>query len=112
MMVPPWNDGARGILRKIASAYLRVLYSPPRIAAGIHRNPVDSGRFREFHGMEILAVLPAIIVISVPRNSGGFRNSHGITKTESTGTESPEFFLILIVIFKSNTNYLIVITVN
>ena len=106
-MVPPWNDGARGILRKIASAYLRVLYSPPRIAAGIHRNPVDSGRFREFRGMEILAVLPAKIVIS-----GGFRNGHGITKTESTGTESPEFFLILIVIFKSNTNYLIVITVN
>ena len=62
--------------------------------------------------MEILAVLPAKIGISVPRNSGGFRNGPGITKTESTGTESPEFFLIVIVIFKSNTNYLIVITVN
>ena len=60
----------------------------------------------------ILAVLPAKIVISIPRNSGGFRNGHGITKTESTGTESPECFLIVIVIFKSNTNYLIVITVN
>ena len=76
------------------------------------RNPVDSGRFREFRGMEILAVLPAKIGISVPRNSGGFRNGPGITKTESTGMESPEFFLIVIVIFKSNTNYLIVITVN
>ena len=60
----------------------------------------------------ILAVLPAKIAISVPRNSGGFRNGHRITKTELTGTESPEFFLIVIVIFKSNTNYLIVITVN
>ena len=61
----------------------------------------------------ILAVLPAKIAISVPRNSGRFRNGHGITKTESTGMESPEFFLIVIVIFlKSNTNYLIVITVN
>ena len=61
----------------------------------------------------ILAVLPAKIAISVPRNSGGFWNGHRITKTESTGTESPEFFLIVIVIFfKSNTNYLIVITVN
>ena len=47
----------------------------------------------------ILAVLPAKIVISVPRNSGGFRNGHGITKTESTRTESPEFFLIVTVIF-------------
>ena len=60
----------------------------------------------------ILAVLPAKIAISVPRNSGGFRNGHGITKTESTGMESPECFIIVIVIFKSNTNYLIVITVN
>ena len=40
----------------------------------------------------ILAVLHAKIAISGPRNSGGFRNGHGITKTESTGTESPEFF--------------------
>jgi len=71
---------------------VRVLYSPPRIPAGIRRNPVDSGRFREFRGMEILAVLPAEIVISVPRNSGGFRNGPGITRTESTGTESTEFF--------------------
>ena len=62
--------------------------------------------------MEILAVLPAKIVISIPWNSGGFRNGPGITKMESTGTESPEFFLIVIVIFKSNTNYLIVIMVN
>ena len=59
----------------------------------------------------ILAVLPAKIAISIPRNSGGFRNGHGITKTESTRTESLECFLIVIVIFKSNTNYLIVITV-
>ena len=44
----------------------------------------------------ILAVLPAKIAISVPRNSSRFRNGHGITKTESTGTESPEFFLIVI----------------
>ena len=70
----------------------RVLYSPPRIPAGIRRNPVNSGQFREFRGMEILAVLPAKIVISVPRNSGGFRNGPGITRTESTGTESTEFF--------------------
>ena len=70
----------------------RVLYSPPCIPAGIRRNPVDSGRFREFRGMEILAVLPAKIVISVPRNSGGFRNGPGITRTESTGMESTEFF--------------------
>ena len=73
-----------------------VLYSPPRIPARIHQNPVDSGRFREFRGMEILAVLPAKIVISVPRNSGGFRNGPGITRTELTGTESTEFFLIVI----------------
>ena len=58
----------------------------------------------------ILAVLPAKIAISVPRNSGGFRNGHGIP---GMATESPEFFLIVIVIFlKSNTNYLIVIMVN
>ena len=31
---------------------------------------------------------------------------------ESTGTESVEFFLIVIVNFKSDGNYLIVITVN
>ena len=43
--------------------------------------------------MEILAVLPAKIVISVPQNSGP-----GITKMESTGMESLEFFLIVIVI--------------
>ena len=40
----------------------------------------------------ILAVLRAKIAISGPRNSGGFRNGHGITKMESTGMESPEFF--------------------
>ena len=62
--------------------------------------------------MEILAVLPAKIVISVPQNSGGFRNGPGITRTESTGTESTEFFLIVIVNFKCNSKYLIVITVN
>ena len=73
-----------------------VLYSPPRIPAGIRWNPVDSGRFQEFCGMEILAVLPAKIVISVPRNSGGFRNGPGITRTESTRMESTEFFLIVI----------------
>ena len=44
----------------------------------------------------ILAVLSAKIVISVPRNSGGFRNGHGITRMESTGMESTEFFLIVI----------------
>ena len=60
----------------------------------------------------ILAVLPAKIVISIPRNSGGFRNGHGITGTESTGTEFTESFLMVIVNFKSNSNYLIVITVN
>ena len=79
-----------------------VLYSPPHIPAGIRSIPVNSGNSVE---MEILAVLPAKIVISVPRNSGGFRNGPGITKTESTGMESLEFFLIVIVIFKSNTNY-------
>ena len=58
--------------------------------------------------MEILAVLPAKIVISVPRNSGRFRNGPGIT-----GTESPELFLIVILIFfNSNSNYLVVIRVN
>ena len=62
--------------------------------------------------MEILAVLPAKIVISVPRNSGRFRNGPGITRTESTGTESTECFLIVIVNFKCNSKYLIVITVN
>jgi tRNA 2-selenouridine synthase SelU len=61
---------------------------------------------------QILAVLLAKIVISVPRNSGGFRNGPGITRTESTGTESTECFLIVIVNFKCNTNYLILITVN
>ena len=40
----------------------------------------------------ILAVLPAKIVISVPWNSGGFWNGPGITRTESTRTESTEFF--------------------
>ena len=43
-----------------------VLYSSPCIPAGIRRNLVDSGRFWEFCGMEILAVLPAKIVIFVP----------------------------------------------
>ena len=59
----------------------RVLYSPPCIPARICQNLVKSGRFQEFHGMEILAVLPAKIVISIPRNSGGFQNGpriHGI----------------------------------
>ena len=46
----------------------------------------------------ILAVLPAKIVISIPQNSGGFQNGHGITRMELTGTESPECFLIVIVI--------------
>jgi hypothetical protein len=62
----------------------------------------ESGGIRVILGIPrngILAVLPAKIVISIPRNSGGFRNGHGITKTESTGTESPEFHLIVIVIF-------------
>ena len=75
----------------------------------------ESTRIRPIPGIPrngILAVLPAKIAISVPRNSGRFRNGHGITKMELTGTESLEFFLIVIVIFKSNTNYLIVITVN
>ena len=48
--------------------------------------------------MEILAVLPAKIVISIPQNSSRFRNGPGITRTESTRTESPELFLIVIVI--------------
>jgi len=52
----------------------------------------------------ILAVVPTKIVISVPRNSGGFQNGHGITRMESTGTESPEFFIIVIVNFKCNSN--------
>jgi hypothetical protein len=71
-------------------------------------NPVDSGNSVESN----LAVVPAKIVISVPRNSGGFRNGHGHTRTELTGTESTEFFLIVIVNFKCNTNYLILITIN
>jgi hypothetical protein len=75
----------------------------------------ESGGIRSIPGIprnRILAVVPAKIGISVPRNSGGFRNGHGITGTESTGTESTEFFLIVIVNFKCNTNYLILITVN
>ena len=80
------------------SRSVRVLYSPPHIPAGICRNPVDSGRFQEFRGMEILAVLPAKIIISVPQNSGRFRNGPRITRTESIGTESLELFLIVIVI--------------
>ena len=47
----------------------------------------------------ILAVLPAKIVISIPQNSGGFQNGHGITRMELTGTESPEYF------FNSNSNF-------
>ena len=63
--------------------------------------------------MEILAVLPAKIVISVPQNSGRFQNGPGITRTELTGMESPELFLIVILIFfNSNSNYLVVIRVN
>jgi len=62
----------------------RVLYSPPRIPAGIRAIPGIPQN-------AILAVLPAKIVICIPRNSGGFRNCHGITGTESTGTESAEF---------------------
>ena len=85
-ILPP-NDQEKGKIH-----FYWVLYSPPRIPAGIRRNPVDSGRFQEFRGMEILAVLPAKIVISVPRNSGGFRNGPGITRTESTRMESTEFF--------------------
>jgi hypothetical protein len=61
----------------------------------------------------ILAVVPAKIGISIPWNSGRFRNGHGINETESTGTESAKFvFLIVIVIFNSNSNYLMVITVD
>ena len=52
----------------------------------------------------ILAVLPAKIVISIPQNSGGFQNGHRITRMELTRMESPECFLIVIVIFKSNSN--------
>jgi len=68
----------------------------------------------------ILAVLPAKIVISIPWNSSRFqidsRMTTGITGIEShpelTGMKSLEFFLIVIVNFKSNSNYLIVITVD
>jgi hypothetical protein len=55
----------------------------------------ESGGIRSIPGIprnRILAVVPAKIGISVPRNSGGFWNGHGITRTESTGTESAEFF--------------------
>jgi hypothetical protein len=75
----------------------------------------ESAGIRSIPGIprnRILAVVPAKIVISVPRNSGGFRNGPGITRTESTGTESTECFLIVIVNFKCNTNYLILVTVN
>jgi hypothetical protein len=54
----------------------------------------ESAGIRSIPGIprnRILAVVPAKIVISVPRNSGGFRNGPGITRTESTGTESAEF---------------------
>jgi len=61
-----------------------VLYSPPHIPAGIRVIPGIP-----WNG--ILAVLPAKIVICIPQNSGGFWNCHGITRIESTGTESAEF---------------------
>ena len=60
----------------------------------------------------ILAILPAKIVISIPQNSSGFWNGTRITEMESTGTESPEYFFIVIVNFKYNSNYLIVFTIN
>jgi len=55
----------------------------------------ESGGIRSIPGIlrnRILAVVPAKIGISVPQNSGGFRNGHRITRTESTETESAEFF--------------------
>ena len=110
--------GIRGLqliitTNNLFSRSVRVLYSPPHIPAGIRRNLVDSSRFWEFRGMEILAVLPAKIVISVPQNSGRFQNGPRITRTELTGMESPELFLIVILIFfNSNSNYLVVIRVN
>ena len=75
----------------------------------------ESAGIRSIPGIprnRILAVLPAKIVIYITRNSGGFRNGYGITGTESTGTESTEFCLIVIVNFKCNSNYLIVIIIN
>jgi len=65
--------------------YLQVLYSPPGIPAGIWS-------ILGIPWNQILAVVPAKIVISIPWNSGGFQNGHGITGTESTRTESAEFF--------------------
>jgi hypothetical protein len=67
----------------------------------------ESGRIQSIPGIprnQILAVVPAKIGISVPRNSGGFRNGHGITKTESTGMESAEV-VFLINFFNSNSNF-------
>ena len=61
----------------------------------------------------ILVVLPAKIIIFVPANS---RIATGITgielHPELIRMEFGEFFLIVIVIFKSNSNYSLVITVN
>ena len=81
-----------GVDEAVCNLHARVLYSPPHIPARIQ---VILGI--PWNG--ILAVLPAKIVISVPQNSSGFWNGHKITRTESTGTESMEFF------FNSNSKF-------
>jgi hypothetical protein len=56
---------------------------------------LESGGIQSIPGIpgnQILAVVPAKIVISIPWNSSGFWNGHGITGTELTRTESMEFF--------------------
>jgi hypothetical protein len=75
---------------------------PPEFFTVLHVFLPESAGIRSIPGIPrngILAGSTAKIVISVPRNSSGFWNGHGITKTESTGTESPEFHLIVIVNF-------------
>ena len=81
-----------GVNKAVCNLHARVCYSPPHISVkiqvilGIPQNG-------------ILAVLPAKTIISVPQNSSGFWNGHKITRMESTGTESMEFF------FNSNSKF-------
>ena len=85
-------SSSHGVDKAVCNLHAGVFYSSPHIPAriqvilGIPRNG-------------ILAVLPAKTVISVSQNSSGFWNGHRITRTESTGMESMEFF------FNSNSKF-------
>jgi hypothetical protein len=87
----------------------RVLYSPPGIPAGIRRNPVDSGNSAESNfgsGACKNCYFRSTEFRRIPEWPRNHRN--GIHRNGIRGIS----FLLVIVIFNSNSNYLMVITVN